>query len=87
MASDDERCAWYALLVCIVRGCTVNAALAAMQGDVSRLFCNTLTPEERVARQRARKREQKRRQYARNSEHILAMQRATKERRTKEVGG
>ena len=87
MASDDERCAWYALLVCVVRGCTVNAALDAMQGDVSRLFRNTLTPEERVARQRARKREQKRRQYAQNRERILALQRAAKERRMKGVGG
>ena len=77
--SDSERCAWYALLVAIVRGCTADEALMAMDGGWPAAFGRkNLTPEERAEAQKERDRKYRQRPEVkeRHREHQRAYQRA-----------
>ena len=88
--SDSERCAWYALLVAIVRGCTADEALMAMDGGWPAAFGRkALTPEERAEAQKERDKKHRQRPEikARHNEYQKAYQKMRRERRKAKEGG
>ena len=86
--SDSERCAWYALLVAIVRGCTVDAALVAMAGGWPAAFDRKgATVDEIVEAHRERDRKYRQRPdvKARHNEYTKARNKRLREQRKAEA--
>ena len=67
--SDTERCAWYALLLAIVKGCTSDQAIAVMEGHAPPTFYKArLTPEQKQERRNAQRLAYKRNRQRREAD-------------------